>query len=273
VDAKALTARTNDLVSRGETAAAADLVAEHWRAWVRDGAVAEGLETTAALLAAGESNDPRGVRVLYADGLLAFRAGDDDRSRASNDEALALARRIGDLPGECLAMTGLSRLALRSGNYSEVVEMAGQACTLADSSGDRGARAAPLHLLAAGTRLGGDFARAKDLYIESLELNRELDNSGGVEMEVHNLGWLELHLGNVAEAERLFGELEKHPSADEYMAAWRGLNRAALAAMRGERERAVQMFEDATKAIGALGVEPDPDDQFELDWLRQIING
>ena len=42
-----------------------------------------------------------------------------------------------------------------------------------------------------------EYAAARDLYLESLELSGTLGNEAGVAMEQHNLGWVELHLGNV----------------------------------------------------------------------------
>jgi hypothetical protein len=46
-----------------------------------------------------------------------------------------------------------------------------------------------------------DYSAARELYLESLELNAALGNASSVAMEQPNLGWVELHLGNVDEAE------------------------------------------------------------------------
>jgi tetratricopeptide (TPR) repeat protein len=175
--------------------------------------------------------------------------------------------------GQCDALTGLARVALRDGRYGDVIKLAQEGVALADAAGDRAARARPLHLQAAGLRLSGDHSAARELYLESLALGRELNDRGGEAMELHNLGWVELHLGNVDEAERRFEELDMHATGDEYLAAWRRLNRAALVALGGDRHGAARMYGEAMKAIHELGVEPDPDDQYEIDWLNRIING
>ena len=45
---------------------------------------------------------------------------------------------------------------------------------LISASGDRAAEGSPLHLCAAGTRLGGDYDRARELYLQSVALGDEL---------------------------------------------------------------------------------------------------
>jgi len=52
-----------------------------------------------------------------------------------------------------------------------------------------------------------DYDAARELYLESLELNAALGSAAWVAMEQHNLGWVELHLGNVDEHERILDEL------------------------------------------------------------------
>src|SRR5206468_4876519 len=67
------------------------------------------------------------VLALYRDGVTAFRAGDRATSLARNTEALKLARNLRDLELEALALVGLSRIALRDGDYARVRKLAGDA--------------------------------------------------------------------------------------------------------------------------------------------------
>src|SRR5690349_24025821 len=117
------------------------------------------------------------VRALYADGMFAFRSGDEPRSRARNEEALQVARETDDTRGECDALTGLARVALRDGRYDDVVALAREARERARGAGDAEAEASPLHLEAAGVRLQRDYGAARELYIESLDLNAALGNA------------------------------------------------------------------------------------------------
>src|SRR5207302_25642 len=104
----------------------------------------------------------------------------------------------------------------------------------ARAASDAEAGASPLHLQAAGVRLQQDYAAARDLYLESVDLNAALGNEAWVSMEQHNLGWIELHLGNVVEAEARFRERDARAGNDAYGDAWSNLNWAAVAAARGD---------------------------------------
>src|SRR2546422_8230578 len=98
------------LAANGDVEAAAELAAAVWRLWLRSGAIAEGQALLAAALDRPGAPTAARSRALYADGLLAFRAGDQARSQARNDEALRVAREIGDPEAEALALVGLSRV-------------------------------------------------------------------------------------------------------------------------------------------------------------------
>jgi tetratricopeptide (TPR) repeat protein len=257
----------------GDAASALELVGRAWRIWFSRGELDDGSAVVAAALAVpGASTVPIWqVRALYADGLFAFRGGDQQRSRGRNEEALRIAREAGDVRGECDALTGLARVALRDGRYGEVVALARQARERARCVGDREAEAAPLHLQAAGVRLQRDYSAARELYLESLGVNAELGNAAWVAMEQHNLGWVELHLGNVDQAEARFRERDARAGTDAYGNAWSELNWAAVAAARGDSDEAQRRFGTARQALERLGVTLDPDDQSELDWLRRQL--
>jgi tetratricopeptide (TPR) repeat protein len=260
----------------GDGASALELAAGAWRIWFSRGEMEQGSAAIAVALdapgAAGTSSAR--ARVLYGDGLFAFRQGDEARSRRRNEEALAVARAASDPRGESEALTGLARLALRNGDYGRVIELAGEGRRVARAAGDRKAETGPLHLLAAGARLSGDYAGARDLYIESLELNRDLGNTRTVTTEMHNLGWIELHLGDADAAAGWFEQRDARQSDDEdaYGRAWHDMNWAAVSAARGELDDARTRFETGEAALLALGLALDPDDQFEVDWLREQIS-
>jgi tetratricopeptide (TPR) repeat protein len=202
---------------------------------------------------------------------LAFRAGAQRESRERNEAALETARAVADREAEALALVGLSRVAFRDGDYARVRSLATRARELVRDL-EPGADAAPLHLLAAGTRLAGDYDEAVRLYTESLELNRRLGDSRGVGMELHNIGHVELHRGNVDAAERSFAECAKvRNHEDPYEAAMTHLNRAALAWARGDREAGLDSLERTESRLREAGIVLDPDDAYEVDWLREQL--
>jgi len=128
----------------------------------------------------------------------------------------------------------------------------------------------PLHMLAAGTRLEGRYEEALQLYGESLELSRLLKDDHMTAAELHNLGHVYLHLDRVPDAERAFAErLRKTPdSPSAYDAAMTSLNEASLAHARGDDSAARHLVDQATERLSAAGIELDPDDAFEVAWLR-----
>ena len=251
-----------------ETSLSLDELASTWRRWLAAGESRAGHEVLAKALAAIEQPSRARAICLYADGLFLFRLGEQRASRERNEEALAVARRVGDPETESLALVGLSRVAFREGRHEEVVELATRARELAARAGSQ-AEAAPLHMQAAGTRLLREYDRAAELYRESMELARRLGNKRGVAMEQHNLAYVELHRGNVDEAERLFSARLDYArtSADSYEHAMTALNEAAIAAARHDDERARLRFADAGRLLHDHGIVLDPDDASEFDSL------
>lgn len=245
--------------------------ADHWREWFDRGELDEGAaRIEKALNAPGaERASIDRVRVLYAAHLFAFRRGKQSRRYAQ--ETLDLARELGDLRGESDGLTGLARAALRDGDYEEVARFASEGVRKAREAGDIHAEGSPLHLQAAGLRLSGDYERAREVYLESVALADRLGDEQRKQMEFHNLGWVELHRGDVDAAARMFAERDARSGIDAYGDAWQDLNSAALAHARGEPDEAARLFASGTRRLSELGVALDPDDQSELDWLTREL--
>jgi tetratricopeptide (TPR) repeat protein len=260
------------LAENGQEEAAAELATNVWWLWFLSGDLVGGRQLFTAALDVGEGSPSRAMALaLYAAGRLAFRAGAQSESQERNKAALEAARAVGDREAEALALVGLSRVAFRDGNYARVRSLAAEAREFTRDL-DPAAGAAPLHMLAAGTRLAGDYDEAVELYSESLELNRRLGDSRGVGMELHNIGHIELHRGNVDAAERCFAELAKIRNPDDpYETAMTHLNQAALAVARGDRERAAELLQRTESTLEGAGIVLDPDDAFEVDWLRDQL--
>ena len=256
-----------------ENAVALESFARNWRQWLASGALAEGMRAAAAVLdgPGAPTTEPWRARALYGAGLLAFRAGDMARSLARNEELLTQAGASGDVRGQCDALTGLARIALREGRYADVVSYARRGRELARDIGDRDAEDGPRHLEAVGERMRGDHQRAKALYLEGIAVAEEQGNVERVATEDHNLGWVELHLGDLEAAEMRFRRRDESGVADAYLDAWRDLSWAAVACLRGDRREANSRFEAGAKAIAGLGMELDPDDAMELEWLKSIL--
>lgn len=241
-----------------------------WREYLGKGDTAGGRAFLAEVLDRDGPPSHHRALVLYADGLFAFRQGEMDVSRARNETALAMARELGDGEAEAYALVGLSRVALRAGDYADVVALAERARELVRD--DRDASVAPLHMQAAGTRLLGRYEEARTLYEESLELNRTRNDARMTAAELHNLVHVALHLGDVGEAERRLEEWRAlvASSEDPYDRAMQRLNEAALSIAHGTPERARSLLDEAEERLAAAGIVLDPDDASELLRLRAL---
>ncbi|MDQ2911342.1 MAG: hypothetical protein M3R39_10085 [Actinomycetota bacterium] len=246
--------------------------AAHWREWFDRGEFDEGAARVREALEGASGNAPsvERIRVLYGAHLFAFRRGEPSREFAQ--QTLDLARQLGDVRGECEGLTGLARAALREGDYEKVAEHAAAGVRKAREAGDPSAEASPLHLQAAGVRLSGNYDLARELYLESVALADRLGNERMKQMEFHNLGWVELHRGDVENAARMFAERDARSGVDAYGDAWKDVNAAALSSARGERAEALPLFERGRTKLFELGVALDPDDQFEMNWLTRQLD-
>ena len=90
--------------------------------------------------------------------------------------------------------------------------------------------------------------------------------------ELQNLGFVEIHRGNVDKAERHFTESEQLGSdTDPYSAAVTTVSQAAIAFLRGSRDRSRALLERAQSMFKEAKIDPGPDDQFEIDWLQEQL--
>lgn len=257
------------LVASGQEETATELAANVWRLWVAAGDAGGGRAFLASVLDAGEGRASRArALALYGDGLLAFRQGSVEESRARNEAALAAAEDSGDPEALALAHLGLSRVAFEDGEYERARSLAIRAREHARPLDPAFGGQGPVHLHAQSTRLIGEYDEAAALFAESLELNRRIGDQGMVPVELHNLGHVEIHRGDVDAAEGLFAECAQLGSDDDpYGAAMTKLNRAAVAFGRGRHEEAGRLLAEARAILEETGTDPAADDRFEIEWL------
>lgn len=259
-----LNALLEELAERGETEPALAAQQHLVDFWMRKGHLAEGKRHLERLLSAGDS--PAAVRAagLAAAGTLAFRQGDDEAAGRLFEESAALARSSDDSAALALALGGLSRVALRAGACARTRELALEALELAsDERAKRGAR----HMLAAAARCEGDYAKAEELYGETLEAARRLGIAGLEAGELLNLGFMALHLDRPELAVERFrqslalaAELD-----DDYLTPYCLLGAGASAAIRGDHAEAARLLSAAKAAFDATGAAIDPGSAEEFD--------
>jgi tetratricopeptide (TPR) repeat protein len=262
-------------LEHGEPARALRLAAGLAGFWRDTGRVAEGRRWMESVLAGPGADVPSAARAKALSGLgtLAFKQGDQEASRAQNEDALRIARAADDWPAQILALVGLSRVALRDGDVGAAREHAEEARTLARNMRDRDAESSPLHLLAAAARVAGDLRRAQQLYDESLDLARELKDDAMIAVELLNLGHVERNLDNHDRSEELFRQSLRlslaHGSGRLVPDCLVGLG--CTAAAREDLHRAARLLGAAEARLQEAGVFLDPDDKPEFDRAVSLV--
>jgi tetratricopeptide (TPR) repeat protein len=272
-DVEPLLARQYDFLAAAtmlDVDEATELAANIWRVWIIARDHAGGRAFLATVLDDRPASRSRWrALALYGDGLFAWWQGEREDSRARNGEALELAAEVDDPEALSLARLGASRVALEDGDYTRAYELAAGARAAAAPLGDAMAQGS-LHMHAQATRLAGNYDEAAALFQESLALNRRIGSPGMVAVELHNLGHVEIHRGNVDAAEECFKEVPH--SDDPNSEAMSRLNEATVAFLRGDLDRARALLEGADalfaeSPMAAVAI----DDRFELDWLRDQL--
>src|SRR5262245_59690469 len=111
---------------------------------------------------------------LYDSSMAAFRSGSTDQAPRLADELVRTARAAGDVQSEIDGLCMMARVALRRADAPRVAMFAAEARNLAHDQADRRLGRMPLHLQAGVARLQGNFESARELYTESIALNRQL---------------------------------------------------------------------------------------------------
>jgi tetratricopeptide (TPR) repeat protein len=272
-DAEPLLARQDDFLAAAaelDVDEATELAANIWRLWIVARDMAGGRAFLATVLDGRPAPRSRWrALALYGDGVFAWWQGEREGSRRRNEEALELAGELDDPEALSLARLGASRVALEDGDHARAYELAAGARAAAAPLEDAMAQGS-LHMHAQTTRLAGNYDEAAALFQESLALNRRIGNPGMVAVELHNLGHVEIHRGNVDAAEECFKQVPH--SDDPHSEAMSRLNEATVAFLRGDLDRARALLETADAFFAEspmAGVAID--DRFELDWLRDQL--
>jgi tetratricopeptide (TPR) repeat protein len=255
-------------LDNGDANSAFALTAPLWSFWYARGHVQIGAALLDELLVKTVPGHAISrARAVYARGELAFRQGHNDQARTYFEGALRGAS--GDAAWEIRnrALAGLARVALREHDFAGVQRLATEARRLARKYSDKNLEWLPLHLQAAAARMLGDRVQARALYEESIALARELGTTGRLTIELHNLGYLDLHDGNLSDAKTRFREalILAEKSRDELTLRYSILDGAIIALANGRLDNASRLLGAAQAHFQAAGAMPDPDDQLEME--------
>jgi non-specific serine/threonine protein kinase len=228
--------------------------------WMATKRLEEGCAWFDRALAAPGVDRHRG-RALFDAGYLAFWKGDYEKSAALQSQAVEMGRSAGDPTVTALALVGLARIALRT-DVEEARKLCREALAATEGTEDRAGRSSAMHVLGVAAQMAGDLQEAREVMGRRIALAREEGNTAVISVESGNLSMVERQLGNLDRAEALAREALEIDiqRGDGFSVSWKVNGLAAVAADRGELERAATLVGIADRAMEAAGGSWPPDE-------------
>jgi tetratricopeptide (TPR) repeat protein len=174
---------------------------------------------------------------------VAYWQEDLPATRRAYQEALAIARELGDRRAEAEGLYNLAYPPAYEGDMAAAVGMVEQARALYEELGIRRGVADSLWLLAIVARLEGDTATARARAEQSLRIHRQVDDRFGATDALHVLGRIALAQGDLATSGSSFLEALDN---DEHVGNRTGMgivldNLAARDSAMGQHLRAIRL--------------------------------
>jgi predicted ATPase/class 3 adenylate cyclase len=239
------------------------LVAALWRFWHLHGHLAEGRRWAEEVLSlpASSARILERARALTALGGLVYWMEDVPATRRAYEEALAIARELGDRRGEAEGLYNLAYVPAYEGDIPGAVVMIEEARAMFEELDMPRGVADSLWILGISARLQGNLAGSRALAEESLRLHRRAGDLFGATDALHTLGRTAFAQGDLATAAASFLEALDN---DEQVGNRTGMaivmdNLAAKASAEGRHLRALRLG-GASEAIkeAAGGHAPPP---------------
>lgn len=218
-------------------------------------------------LGTGVGSDASRARGLHDHGYLVFWAGRYELARQRFTDSHALAEMLGDSSLQALALAGLARVALNT-DLDEAVRLSRQAVGVTEGLDDSDlGRSSALHVLGVALQMSGDLEAAREVMSARLSMGRNTSDEFVVWVESANLSMVERRLGNLERAEELALQALVIDAArkDEMSIAWTINSVAAVAAAKGDDERAATLNGMAAAMLERAGGEWPPDEREQYD--------
>jgi predicted ATPase/DNA-binding CsgD family transcriptional regulator len=215
------------------------------RFWLAHAHFAEGLHWFAIALDLGrEAPAADRLRALTGAGNMAWYQADGEQAAHWDEQALALAREIGDRKTEAFALNNIAIRDLDLGDYDQASSRFEATLALARAIDEPEWMVMPLYNLGRVTCLRGEWAAATERFAEALALAREHGVSWAEPQILSGFGTATLELGDVTQAVTLMREgLElghARGSLPDAVQALEGLGKAC--AVTGQTRQAARLF-------------------------------
>jgi len=259
----------------GDTGVAMRLAAALGHYWEMSGSLSEGRRWFETVLAGGQATAPElRLRVLSGAATIAFGEGDHDRATQLHEDALHLAREVGDEPAEAFALMALGAQLLDRQCYDQAEELCEKARVLALRVGELRTAGLSRHNIAEIEFHRGHYAQAVDRYQDSLRIFRELGDQWAVVASLHGLAVTVLRQGDLRSAAKALRECLRLASevGENYWLAESLEGLAVVAEGSRQPDRAARLLGAADtlrRRIGAPLQQPSrPDYESLLDLLH-----
>ncbi len=196
------------------------------------------------------------ARALNTAGFLEWSLGNWDHARLFLQEALEIAREVGDKASIAWALDYLGTVACAKGDYGTARILLEEAIVLGRDLGTSGEniRGYALCMLGDVPFSAGDYAGARILYQESVAVLEEVGNKNMLAYPLRRLSYLALAEGDIEQAARL---IEQSLALNREVGNQKGIlasiaGMAALRTRRGERARAAKLFGAVDALLGAM---------------------
>jgi len=260
------------LLDAGRVNDAIELAAALVPFWMATNRIDDGDRWFTRALEVPDSNTAARARALYEQGYLIFWAGHYERSRELSEQAVVLGRDADDPTITSLALGVLARIALNT-DVEEAIRLLQEAIAVTEGTDDRDGRSTAMHVLGVALQMSGRLDEARAVMSDRIALGLETGNEYLIASESGNLSMVERQLGNLEHAEELSRTALEIMSrrGDELAVPWIVNGLAAVAAARGDVERAATLNGYADAGIERAGGEWPPDERQQFEWTLETL--
>lgn len=249
-------------IAQDEGEVALRLIASLWRFWHLRGYLTAGRRWADAVLALPSASVRTAdrARALWAAGGVAYWQTDPPTVRATTEEALAIARELGDRVILAEATYHAAFWHAFQGDFGTMAAILREALAMFEKVGNRRGVADSLFALSVMDRLAGEIASARPKAEEALRVHRELGDMFGITGSLFALGRVTADTGDLDTARSLFLEsLElSERMGDRTSIAIALDNLADLGTKRGRYLTAMRIVGASAALKDAVGGEAPP---------------
>jgi tetratricopeptide (TPR) repeat protein len=234
----------------GDAALALAFAGATWHFWSFRSLLSEGRYWLSVLLSANPAPTPARIKALNELGVLAWFQGDIQAILPPLEEALGIAREIGDPFGLGMTLTSLGAVHHIIGADDRAISLLQESLTQALENQDKLVAHHAYFWLAQVAWMQERYDHAFMLLQNSLSLRRELGDSWSIAYALYMLGKWTRKQGNYEEADALLGEslMLRQQLNDRIGIIWNLDELACLATAQGLWQRGVRLF-GAAEAI------------------------